>query len=166
MRYKEGATIYLEVSNAEQSLLNAELDYVTAQSQLFQSYANLYKAMGGGGSPQRKRSFPAVSCRIHGAETGRTFHRGGARRALTRPRGAIPQPADSRRDPLSREAAPPGLRAMRSGTAARKGNNRAVRHSSTTCRPEPAPALVRRVGPAPPLRRCVHGSGYGYTGAG
>ena len=48
LRYKEGATIFLEVSNAEQSLLNAELNYVTAQSQLFQSYANLYKAMGGG----------------------------------------------------------------------------------------------------------------------
>jgi len=48
LRYKEGATIFLEVSNAEQSLLNAELNFVTAQSQLFQSYANLYKAMGGG----------------------------------------------------------------------------------------------------------------------
>lgn len=48
LRYKEGATIYLEVANAEQSLLNAELTLVTAQSQYFQSYANLYKAMGGG----------------------------------------------------------------------------------------------------------------------
>ena len=48
LRYREGATIYLEVANAEQSLFNAELLYVTTQSQLFQSYANLYKAMGGG----------------------------------------------------------------------------------------------------------------------
>ena len=48
LRYQEGATIYLEVANAEQSLFNAELAYVTAQSQLFQSYANLYKAIGGG----------------------------------------------------------------------------------------------------------------------
>lgn len=48
LRYQQGATIYLEVANAEQSLLNAELTYVNAQSQLFQSYANLYKAMGGG----------------------------------------------------------------------------------------------------------------------
>ena len=48
LRYKEGATIFLEVANAEQSLLNAELALVTAQSQYFQSYANLYKAMGGG----------------------------------------------------------------------------------------------------------------------
>ena len=48
LRYREGATIYLEVANAEQLLLNAELNYVAAQSQLFQSYGNLYKAMGGG----------------------------------------------------------------------------------------------------------------------
>jgi len=48
LRYREGATIYLEVATAEQSLLNAQLAYVTTQSQLFQSYANLYKAMGGG----------------------------------------------------------------------------------------------------------------------
>src|SRR5262249_31219669 len=48
LRYREGATIYLEVANAEQSLFNAELLYVATQSQLFQSYANLYKAMGGG----------------------------------------------------------------------------------------------------------------------
>jgi outer membrane protein, multidrug efflux system len=48
LRYTEGATIYLEVATAEQSLFNAELAYVTTQSQLFQSYANLYKAMGGG----------------------------------------------------------------------------------------------------------------------
>ena len=45
---REGATIYLEVANAEQSLFNAQLAYVATQSQLFQSYANLYKAMGGG----------------------------------------------------------------------------------------------------------------------
>jgi multidrug efflux system outer membrane protein len=48
LRYREGATIYLEVATAEQSLFNAQLAYVTTQSQLFQAYANLYKAMGGG----------------------------------------------------------------------------------------------------------------------
>jgi len=48
LRYKEGATIYLEVANAEQSLLSARLQLVNAQSQLFQSYVNLYRAMGGG----------------------------------------------------------------------------------------------------------------------
>jgi multidrug efflux system outer membrane protein len=48
LRYREGATLYLEVANAEQSLLNAQFAYVATQSRLFQSYANLYKAMGGG----------------------------------------------------------------------------------------------------------------------
>ena len=48
LRYNEGATIYLEVASAEQSLFFAQLAYVTTQFQLFQSYANLYKAMGGG----------------------------------------------------------------------------------------------------------------------
>ena len=48
LRYREGATIYLEVANAEQSLFNAELAYVATQSRLFQSYSNLYKALGGG----------------------------------------------------------------------------------------------------------------------
>src|ERR1700674_204990 len=48
LRYREGATIYLEVANAEQSLFIAQLAYVATQAQLFQSYANLYKAMGGG----------------------------------------------------------------------------------------------------------------------
>jgi multidrug efflux system outer membrane protein len=48
LRYREGATIYLEVANAEQLLFDAQLAYVATQAQLFQSYANLYKAMGGG----------------------------------------------------------------------------------------------------------------------
>jgi multidrug efflux system outer membrane protein len=52
LRYREGATIYLEVANAEQSLLSAQLAYVATQSQLFQSYANLYKAVGGGWDAQ------------------------------------------------------------------------------------------------------------------
>ena len=48
LRYREGATIYLEVSSAEQNLFSAQLAYVAVQAQLFQSYANLYKAVGGG----------------------------------------------------------------------------------------------------------------------
>ena len=48
LRYQEGATIYLEVANAEQSLFNAQLQLVGTQSQLFQSYVNLYRAIGGG----------------------------------------------------------------------------------------------------------------------
>jgi multidrug efflux system outer membrane protein len=64
LRYSEGATIYLEVANAEQLLLNAQLAYVATQAQLFQSYANLYKAMGGGweGVPgELEGSQPAAS---------------------------------------------------------------------------------------------------------
>ena len=52
LRYREGATIYLEVANAEQSLFGAQLAYVAIQAQLFQTYANLYKAMGGGWDAQ------------------------------------------------------------------------------------------------------------------
>jgi len=55
LRYREGATIYLEVANAEQSLFVAELAYVGTQSLLFQSYANLYKAMGGGWVEEAER---------------------------------------------------------------------------------------------------------------
>lgn len=48
LRYREGATIYLEVANAEQSLFDAELQLAATQAQLFQAYADLYRAMGGG----------------------------------------------------------------------------------------------------------------------
>jgi multidrug efflux system outer membrane protein len=48
LRCSEGATIYLEVATAEQALFNAQLAYVATQSQLFQSYANLYKAKADG----------------------------------------------------------------------------------------------------------------------
>jgi multidrug efflux system outer membrane protein len=48
LRYKEGATIYLEVANAEDLLFNAELALTDTRAQLFQSYADLYKAIGGG----------------------------------------------------------------------------------------------------------------------
>jgi outer membrane protein, multidrug efflux system len=56
LRYTEGATIYLEVANAEQSLFLAQLAYVTTQAQLFQSYANLYKRWAAGGWTLRKNS--------------------------------------------------------------------------------------------------------------
>jgi multidrug efflux system outer membrane protein len=48
IRYKEGVTIYLELANAQDQLFNAELALTGTQSQLFQSYVNLYRAMGGG----------------------------------------------------------------------------------------------------------------------
>jgi multidrug efflux system outer membrane protein len=61
LRYREGATIYLEVATAEQSLFNAQLAYVATQSQLFQSYANLYKAMGGGWVEEAERLVGSTS---------------------------------------------------------------------------------------------------------
>jgi len=48
LRYQEGATIYLEVATAEQSLFSAQLQLVSTQSQVFQAYVNLYRAMAGG----------------------------------------------------------------------------------------------------------------------
>jgi len=48
IRYREGVTIYLELANAQDLLFTAELALTSTQSQLFQSYANLYRAMGGG----------------------------------------------------------------------------------------------------------------------
>ena len=48
LRYREGAAMYLEMANAAQSLFSFQLAYVSLQSQLFQSYATLYKAFGGG----------------------------------------------------------------------------------------------------------------------
>ncbi|HEX4596798.1 MAG TPA: efflux transporter outer membrane subunit, partial [Burkholderiaceae bacterium] len=47
-RYQEGATIFLEVATAEQSLFDAEIALDTVRAQLFQSYADLYRAFGGG----------------------------------------------------------------------------------------------------------------------
>jgi multidrug efflux system outer membrane protein len=47
-RYQEGAAIFLEVATAEQSLFDAEISLDTVRAQLFQSYADLYRAFGGG----------------------------------------------------------------------------------------------------------------------
>ena len=47
-RYKEGAAIFLEVATAEQSLFDAQLTLDSVRAQLFQSYADLYRAFGGG----------------------------------------------------------------------------------------------------------------------
>src|SRR5438552_4184216 len=55
LRCREGATTYLEVANAELSLFNAPVAYVATQAQLFQSYANLYKAIGGGWVEEAER---------------------------------------------------------------------------------------------------------------
>ena len=48
MQYDEGYAPYLTVLNAQQLLFPAELDLAQVRASLFTSYANLYKAMGGG----------------------------------------------------------------------------------------------------------------------
>lgn len=48
LRYTNGYTSYLEVTDAETKLFNAELQYAQAQGQLFSALINVYKAMGGG----------------------------------------------------------------------------------------------------------------------
>ncbi len=47
-RYQEGAAIFLEVATAEQSLFDAQIALDSVRAQLFQSYADLYRAFGGG----------------------------------------------------------------------------------------------------------------------
>ena len=47
-RYQEGAAIFLEVATAEQSLFDAQIALDAVRAQLFQSYADLYRAFGGG----------------------------------------------------------------------------------------------------------------------
>jgi len=48
LRYENGYTSYLEVTDAETKLFNAELQYTQAQGRLFFALINVYKAMGGG----------------------------------------------------------------------------------------------------------------------
>ncbi len=48
LRYDNGYTSYLEVTDADTKLFNAELQYTQAQGQLFFALINVYKSMGGG----------------------------------------------------------------------------------------------------------------------
>ena len=48
LRYENGYTSYLEVTDAESRLFNAELSYTQTQGTVFISLVNLYKSMGGG----------------------------------------------------------------------------------------------------------------------
>ena len=48
LRYDNGFTSYLEVTDAETKLFNAELQYVQSQGQLFFALINVYKSRGGG----------------------------------------------------------------------------------------------------------------------
>ena len=71
LRYKEGTTIYLQVANTEQPLFNAQLQRVATPSRLFQSYASLYRAMGGGWVEDAEQ-FPRQEARPeHQVRTGK-----------------------------------------------------------------------------------------------
>ncbi len=64
LRYENGYTSYLEVTDAETKLFNAELQYTQAQGQLFFALINVYKSMGGGwvtAADQLTGTTPAVA---------------------------------------------------------------------------------------------------------
>lgn len=48
LRYDEGYASYIEVLDAQRSLFDAELQYVSVQGDVYTSLVNTYKAMGGG----------------------------------------------------------------------------------------------------------------------
>lgn len=48
LRYDNGFTSYLEVTDADTKLFNADLSYTQSQGQLFFALINVYKSMGGG----------------------------------------------------------------------------------------------------------------------
>jgi multidrug efflux system outer membrane protein len=48
LRYDEGYASYIEVLDAQRSLFDAELQYVTVQGDVYASLVGTYKAMGGG----------------------------------------------------------------------------------------------------------------------
>jgi multidrug efflux system outer membrane protein len=55
LRYENGYTSYLEVTDSETKLFNAELQYTQSQGQLFFALINVYKAMGGGWVEEAER---------------------------------------------------------------------------------------------------------------
>jgi len=69
LRYKEGATIYLEVANAEQSLFNAQLAYVRGRSpSCFGLTRTCTKRPVAAGSQRRRRSHPSRVAGVLGKE--------------------------------------------------------------------------------------------------
>jgi len=48
LRYDEGYVSYLDVLDAQRSLFDTELQYVSVRGDVFTSLVNTYKAMGGG----------------------------------------------------------------------------------------------------------------------
>jgi multidrug efflux system outer membrane protein len=48
LRYRYGATPYLQVLDAQRSLLDAQRSYISARATQYRAYIRLYKALGGG----------------------------------------------------------------------------------------------------------------------
>ncbi|MFN5377602.1 MAG: efflux transporter outer membrane subunit [Ignavibacteria bacterium] len=48
LRYRYGATPYLQVLDAQRSLLDAQRGYIGARANLYRSYVRFYKSLGGG----------------------------------------------------------------------------------------------------------------------
>jgi multidrug efflux system outer membrane protein len=48
LRYDEGYASYIEVLDAQRSLFDAELQYISVRGAVYTSLVNTYKAMGGG----------------------------------------------------------------------------------------------------------------------
>jgi multidrug efflux system outer membrane protein len=60
LRYDEGYASYIEVLDAQRSLFDAELQYVSVRGSVYTSLVNTYKAMGGGWIIEAQRSADAV----------------------------------------------------------------------------------------------------------
>ncbi len=48
LRYRYGATPYLQVLDAQRSMLDAQRGYIGARANLYRSYVRMYKSLGGG----------------------------------------------------------------------------------------------------------------------
>ena len=55
-RYDKGVTSYLEVLEADRTLFSVELEFSELDQQLFRSYVQLYKALGGGWLTREERT--------------------------------------------------------------------------------------------------------------
>ena len=94
LRYEGGYTSYIEVLDAERSLFNAQLSYTQAQSAVFTSMVNLYKAMGGGWVTDAERK----TATMYGANGGPMPPDSAMAAAAPAPASA-PAPADGKGPP-------------------------------------------------------------------
>jgi multidrug efflux system outer membrane protein len=58
LRYDEGYASYIEVTDAERGLFNAELIHTGIQGSVLNAYINLYKSMGGGWVEDAEKRVP------------------------------------------------------------------------------------------------------------